>query len=309
MEYYVKITKVDNESQAEKLGIKVGDILTNLAGQSVNTMGQFKDIIAQKKTEQHFKASLIITRKNQLKTFIFDLSKPLGIIGDDFKFESNKTKEEKILDNEIKSKIREFPANFEDYKNFTLENNWKGICELNEINLDSFGTKKELNVLVDYLEKEEVVFALTSGVMSQTSTSNAFDWGANTWLVVLTNERFLFLDHALMSQSVDTQSIRHNSVQAVSASQGIMLGKIQVDLGSRVVIVDNCNKESVKVMASLANKWLRELQREKKNHLSEIPTEFFSQIQESITLARIQIKNQEKIITLLEQIKDKKFPT
>ena len=105
------------------------------------------------------KASLIITRKNQLKTFIFDLSKPLGIIGDDFKFESNKTKEEKILDNEIKSKIREFPANFEDYKNFTLENNWKGICELNEINLDSFGTKKELNVLVDYLEKEEVVFA------------------------------------------------------------------------------------------------------------------------------------------------------
>ena len=66
MEYYVKITKVDNESQAEKLGIKVGDILTNLAGQSVNTMGQFKDIIAQKKTEQHFKAShccLIVLNK------------------------------------------------------------------------------------------------------------------------------------------------------------------------------------------------------------------------------------------------------
>ena len=104
-----------------------------------------------------------------------------------------------------------------------------------------------------------MVFALTSGMMSQTETSNSFDFGSNTWLVALTNERFLFLDHAMLSSSVDTQSIRHDHVQAVSASQGWLLGKIMVDLGSRMLVIDNCQKATVPVIADLANKWLKEL--------------------------------------------------
>ena len=116
-----------------------------------------------------------------------------------------------------------------------------------------------MNVLPNYLEEDEVVFALTSGMMSQTETSNSFDFGSNTWLVALTNERFLFLDHAMLSSSVDTQSIRHDHVQAVSASQGWLLGKIMVDLGSRMLVIDNCQKATVPVIADLANKWLKEL--------------------------------------------------
>jgi Bacterial PH domain len=129
---------------------------------------------------------------------------------------------------------------------------------LNGIELDSFGTKKELGVLHDYLEPDEVVFALTSGIMEQTQTSNTFDFGLNTWLVVLTSQRFLFLDHAMLTTSVDTQSIRHDRVQAVSSSQGFLLGKIMVDIGSRVVVVDNCQKPTVSVIANLANKWINE---------------------------------------------------
>lgn len=67
--------------------------------------------------------------------------------------------------------------NFEKYSVFTKEKNWKGICELNDVRLDSFGTKKELNVLAEHLEEGEVVFALTSGIMSQTNTSNSADFG------------------------------------------------------------------------------------------------------------------------------------
>ena len=58
--------------------------------------------------------------------------------------------------------------------------------ELNGIHFDSFGTNKEFAALPKYLESGEVVFALASGLMKQTGTSNFSDSGVNTWLVVLT---------------------------------------------------------------------------------------------------------------------------
>jgi hypothetical protein len=160
--------------------------------------------------------------------------------------------------------------NYGKYEEYTKTHNWKELCKLNNVELDSFGTKKELKVLPDYLEPDEIVFALTSGIMVQTETSNSFDFGTNTWLVVLTNDRFLFLDAAMLTSSVDTQSIRHDRVQAVSASQGWVLGKIMVDLGSRVLTIDNCQKATVKVVADLANKWLKELSNKKSAASSQV---------------------------------------
>ena len=150
--------------------------------------------------------------------------------------------------------------NYNRYKIATEKADWRAICEINGVNYDRFGTEKEFAVLQKYLESGEIVFALASGLMKQTVTSNAFDFGANTWLAVLTSERFLFLDAALLTSSVDTQSIRLKNVQAISASQGFLLGKISIELGSRLVVVDNCEKEAVKVMAELANRWIKELE-------------------------------------------------
>lgn len=173
-------------------------------------------------------------------------------LSNNYDFKSTKGLDEG-LDEEL-DEIPPFPTNFDWYLSYTQQKDWESICHLNGIRFDKFGTKKEINFLSDYLEEGEVVFALASGVMSQTETSNSFEFGVNTWLVVLTNERFLFMDAAMLTNSVDTQSIRLNRVQAVSASQGLVLGKIMIDLGSRVVTVDNCIKESVKVVADLANK-------------------------------------------------------
>lgn len=150
--------------------------------------------------------------------------------------------------------------NFTRYKICTEKTDWRGICEINGINFDSFGTDKELAALAEFLEPGEVVFALASGIMKQTISSNTFDGGLNTWLVALTSERFLFLDAALLTSSIDSQSVRLNKVQAISASQGFVFGKISIDLGSRLITVDNCPKDSVKVMAGLANKWLKDLE-------------------------------------------------
>lgn len=150
--------------------------------------------------------------------------------------------------------------NYNLYKIATENADWKRICEINGVNFEAFGTRKELAVLKSYLEPDEIVFALASGLMKQTATSNAFDWGVNTWLAVLTSDRFLFLDAAMLTSSVDTQSIRLKNVQAISASQGFVFGKIMIDLGSRIVMVDNCPKDAVKVMAELGNRWIKELE-------------------------------------------------
>lgn len=146
--------------------------------------------------------------------------------------------------------------NYNHYKALTKNADWRGLCEMNNVNFDSFGTKKELKALKNYLGENEVVFAIASGVMRQTETSNKFDSGVNTWLVVLTSERFLFLDAALLTSSIDFQSVRLDKVQAISASQGFLFGKISIDLGSRLIVVDNCLKEGVKAMTELANRWL-----------------------------------------------------
>jgi len=148
--------------------------------------------------------------------------------------------------------------NYEKYRQYTIHYNWEAICKLNGVSYDTFGTEKEIRVFPKYLEEWEIVIALSSGIMKKTETSNYSDFFGNTWLVVLTNERFLFVDHAKLTSAVDTQSIRLDNVQAVSSSQGYSLGKIMVDLGSRIVYVDNCKKSSVEAMAILANQLLRD---------------------------------------------------
>jgi len=143
--------------------------------------------------------------------------------------------------------------NFDQYRAATKAANWAGIFALNGLSIDDFGTKKELTVLAEHLEDGETVLALASGLMNQTETSNLMDGGWNTWLAVATDRRLLFLDHAMLTTSVDEQVIRLDRVQAVSSSQGFVLGKISIDLGARVLVVDNCVKEHVKIWAKMAN--------------------------------------------------------
>jgi len=184
----------------------------------------------------------------------------------------------------------------EEYKELTKNQNWEGICQVNNVSFSSFGTKKELNVLSDFLEDDEVVLALTSGIMSKTSTTNNFDFGTNTWLIVLTNERFLFLDCAMLTKSVDSQSVRLENVQAVSTSQGWVLGKIQIDLGARVIVMDNCPKATLPILSELANKCLRiKKQKQISNNTNGEESE----------LLKEQVRNQLKIIELLEKINTK----
>jgi hypothetical protein len=115
-----------------------------------------------------------------------------------------------------------------EYREATQKRDWKKIFDINKVVMDSFGTKKEFLALGGLIEDDETVYAFASGIVSQSDRSNGSDFGANTWLVALTSERILFVDCALLSDSIDTQTVRLNRVQAVSASQGWLLGKIML---------------------------------------------------------------------------------
>ena len=73
-----------------------------------------------------------------------------------------------MREKEVRSYNKLDKDNFEKYTVYTRDHNWQEICKFNNVDFDSFGTKKELESLPSYLEDDEVVFALTSGLMKQT---------------------------------------------------------------------------------------------------------------------------------------------
>lgn len=156
-------------------------------------------------------------------------------------------------------------SDYDKYKTLTEKKDWAGICKLNNVDMQSsrLGTMKEMNRLPEQLQSGEVVICFTAGVMSNSGDSNSTDFGISTWLVVLTDRRFVFLDAAMLSSSIDVHSILHKNVQAVRVAQGFILGKINIDTGGRSTLIDNCEKKTVKVLGDLANEWLQILEERK----------------------------------------------
>lgn len=161
--------------------------------------------------------------------------------------------------------MSDLAKNYDKYKNLTDKKDWAGICNLNGIDMQScrFGTMKEMNRLPEQLQSGEVVLCFTAGVMSNDDDSNSSDFGISTWLVVLTDRRFLFLDAAMLTSSIDVHSILHKNVQGVRVAQGFILGKINIDTGGRSTLIDNCEKKTVKLLGDLANDWLQILEERK----------------------------------------------
>lgn len=151
---------------------------------------------------------------------------------------------------------------YDKYKRHTEQRDWPAIAEMHGLTMSScrFGTMKEMSRLPEQLQSGEVVFGFTAGVMSNTGDSNKTDFGMSTWLVVLTDRRFLFLDAAMLSSSIDVHSILHKNVQAVRVAQGFVFGKINIDTGGRTTLIDNCEKHTVKILGDLANEWLQVLE-------------------------------------------------
>ncbi|MDR3258280.1 MAG: PH domain-containing protein [Fusobacteriaceae bacterium] len=139
----------------------------------------------------------------------------------------------------------------------TYEEIQNRMKELGQI--DTFGTKKEIKELPNILREGETIEYLTSGFLN-----------GNTWLIVCTNKRILFLDKGMFFglKQVETPLEKINSIES---GQGLIFGNITIWNGASAMKIDNIQKGTIQPMMDAINKSIGALKENKNNEkLSEI---------------------------------------
>ena len=121
----------------------------------------------------------------------------------------------------------------------TYEEIQKRLKELGQI--DMFGTKKEVKELPNIMYAGETLEYLMSGFMN-----------GNTWLIVCTNKRILFLDKGLIFGCKQLE-IPLDKVNSVETSKGLLLGSIKVWDGASAMKIDNVQKFALQPFVTAVN--------------------------------------------------------
>lgn len=95
------------------------------------------------------------------------------------------------------------------------------------------GTKKEIRTLPQIMNKNEIIRAITSGMMK-----NA------TWLAVCTNQRIIFLNRGMLF-GVRQVQVPLDSVQSIDHSAAVFFGTISVWDGASVFSINMVAKKSI----------------------------------------------------------------
>lgn len=121
----------------------------------------------------------------------------------------------------------------------TYEEIQKRLKELGQI--DMFGTKKEVKELPNIMYAGETLEYLMSGFMN-----------GNTWLIVCTNKRILFLDKGLIFGCKQLE-IPLDKVNSVETSKGLLLDSIKVWDGASAMKIDNVQKFALQPFVTAVN--------------------------------------------------------
>lgn len=127
-----------------------------------------------------------------------------------------------------------------DFKNCTPEERKRKYNEIaKKIGDDQFFTKKELNYLPEILKDGEQVLAFTSRLMD-----------GHTWLLVLTDQRLIFLDKGML-YGLKQEIMNLSVIQSVGCSTGILFGTINITHSSKSVKIENVWKKNVKLFTNV----------------------------------------------------------
>ncbi|MEK4565173.1 PH domain-containing protein [Alkalihalobacillus sp. FSL R5-0424] len=112
---------------------------------------------------------------------------------------------------------------------------------------DTFGTKKEIKELPNLLAADEVINYATSGFLD-----------GNTWLIVSTNKRVLFVDKGLV-YGIKTKEVALNKINSIAQKRGLMFGEIHIWDGADKFHIKQCMKETVQPFIEATNKAIDQL--------------------------------------------------
>lgn len=121
----------------------------------------------------------------------------------------------------------------------TLESIKAEIAALGEVDL--FGTAKEVSHLPEILHDDENIKYLTSGLMDGT-----------TWLIVCTQKRILLLDHGFLFGFKQSEMNLEN-INSISFQTGLLFGAIEIWHGGARMLIENCDKKTVKPFTDAVN--------------------------------------------------------
>lgn len=129
-----------------------------------------------------------------------------------------------------------------DYKTATRDALLAEFQRLSKVVCDqSFGTKKEFLHLPKILADGETPIAVASGMMN-----------GNTWLIVLTNSRVIFLDKGLL-YGLRQVDVRLNDIASVSCETGLLLGSITISTTATNYTISNVIKRAVNPFTNMVN--------------------------------------------------------
>lgn len=127
----------------------------------------------------------------------------------------------------------------------TLESIQEEIKALGEVDL--FGTSKEVSHLPEILDDDEHIKYLTSGLMDGT-----------TWLIVCTQKRIVLVDYGFLFGIKQSEMALEN-INSISYTMGLFLGSIEVWHGGARMLIENCQKSTVKPFVDAVNAAKKEL--------------------------------------------------
>ncbi len=100
-------------------------------------------------------------------------------------------------------------------------------------------TKKEIKYLPEVLDEGEEIKAMTSGVHE-----------GNTWLIVVTTRRVLFLDKGMI-YGLKQMEMPLAQITSVSHKTGIMFGEIEIDTAGGKKKIETISKKDVTKVAAI----------------------------------------------------------
>lgn len=99
---------------------------------------------------------------------------------------------------------------------------------------DKFFTRKEMKYLPEVLRPGEQIKAMTSGMLDN-----------NTWLIIATNQRVIFLDKGML-YGLKQLEIPLKAITAIINKQGLMFGGINITAASVTHTITMIDKKDVK---------------------------------------------------------------
>jgi hypothetical protein len=107
--------------------------------------------------------------------------------------------------------------------------------------VDTWGTKKEVRELPKILSDNEHIKAICSGLLN-----------GNTWLIVCTNKRVIFLDKGMI-YGLKQMETPIEKINSIGHNEGLLMGEISIWDGASKMEIKNIAKATVLPFAKAVN--------------------------------------------------------